>query len=186
MSKDSIIKGSTGDEANHGGNDSNEVQDPKRRDFLVTATGIATGVGVGAAAIPFIESMKPSADVMSKATAEIDLAGIGKGETRTAEWQGKPIFILHRTEDQIRAMQDSSDTKDPQKDEDRVSNPDWLVVVGLCTHLGCIPNRAADGWFCPCHGSSYDDSGRILEGPAPKNLEVPRYQFISSEKILIG
>ena len=182
MSKDSIIKDGT----ITGGNNSGGIQDPKRRDFLVTATGIATGVGVGAAAIPFVESMKPSADVMSKATTEVDLAGIGKGETRTIEWQGKPVFILHRDENQIRTMQDSTDTKDPQKDEDRVQKPEWLVVVGLCTHLGCIPNRSAEGWFCPCHGSVYDDSGRILEGPAPRNLEVPRYKFISSEKVLIG
>ncbi len=160
--------------------------DPKRRDFLVKATGVATGVGVGAAAIPFIESMKPSADVMSKSTTEVNLAGIPKGETRTVEWQGKPVFILHRTEEQIRAMAETPDTKDPEPDSERVKKPEWLVVVGLCTHLGCIPNRTADGWFCPCHGSVYDNSGRIMQGPAPRNLDVPRYQFISSEKILIG
>lgn len=162
------------------------LNDPKRRDFLVAATGVATGVGVGAACLPFIESMRPSADVMSKATTEVDLAGIGKGEVRTVEWQGKPVFILHRNEAQIQAMEDSQGVKDPQADSDRVKKPEWLVVVGLCTHLGCIPNRKSDGWFCPCHGSVYDDSGRILQGPAPRNLEVPRYQFVSSEKILIG
>ena len=162
------------------------LNDPKRRDFLVAATGVATGVGVGATCLPFIESMKPSADVLSKATTEVDLNGISKGETRTVEWQGKPVFILHRNDAQIQAMAETPDTKDPQADSDRVKNPEWLVVVGLCTHLGCIPNRQADGWFCPCHGSAYDDSGRILEGPAPTNLEVPRYQFVSSDKILIG
>lgn len=162
------------------------VDNPARRGFLVKATGVATGVGMAAAALPFVESMKPSADVLSKSTTEVDLSGMGEGEFRTVEWQGKPVFILHRNEEQIRAMSETPDTKDPQNDTDRVKQPDWLIVVGLCTHLGCIPNRKADGWFCPCHGSSYDDSGRILEGPAPKNLEVPRYQFVSSEKILIG
>ncbi len=181
MSND-LIKG----EENIVGGSGDEPNNPKRRDFLVQATGVATGIGVGAAALPFIESMKPSADVMSKATTEVDIASIPKGETRTVEWQGKPVFILHRNEAQIQAMAETPDTKDPQDDAERVKKPEWLVVVGLCTHLGCIPNRTAEGWFCPCHGSAYDDSGRILYGPAPRNLDVPRYQFVSSEKILIG
>lgn len=163
-----------------------ELENPKRRDFLMTLTGVATTVGLGAACVPFISSMKPGADVMSKATVEVEIGDIPRGESRTVEWQGKPVFVLHRSEEQIRAMLATNNGKDAQTDQDRVLKPEWLVVVGLCTHLGCIPNRTDDGWLCPCHGSAYDNSGRILYGPAPKNLEVPRYDFVSDRKILIG
>jgi len=160
--------------------------DPQRRDFLTTATGIVAGAGVTAACWPFVSSMNPSSDVLSKATTEASLKGIRPGEVKTVEWQGKPVFILHREEKQIAAMEGTGEGKDQQKDSDRVKNPDWLVVVGICTHLGCVPSRKKDGWFCPCHGSVYDNSGRILKGPAPRNLDVPEYEFVGNNKIIIG
>lgn len=166
--------------------DDDNPQDQERRDFLTTATTVVAGAGVAAACWPFISSMNPSADVLSKATTEASLKGIRPGESKTIEWQGKPVFILRRTEKQIADMESSQGGKDPQADADRVKNPDWLVVLGICTHLGCVPSRKKDGWFCPCHGSVYDNSGRILKGPAPRNLELPPYEFVTADKILIG
>ncbi|MDH5300011.1 MAG: ubiquinol-cytochrome c reductase iron-sulfur subunit [Gammaproteobacteria bacterium] len=163
-----------------------ELENPERRDFIATAATVVTGVGVATACWPFISSMNPSSDVLSKATTEASLKGIRPGEVKTVEWQGKPVFILRRTEKQIAEMEQSGSEKDPQADKDRVINPDWLVVVGLCTHLGCVPSRKPDGWMCPCHGSVYDNSGRVLKGPAPQNLIVPKYEFISEDKIIIG
>ncbi len=160
--------------------------DPERRDFLNTATGVVAGAGAACAAWPFISSMNPSTDVLSKATTEVDISGISAGESKTVEWQGKPVFILHRDENMIRAMGENQGGKDPQEDGNRIQRPEWLVVVGLCTHLGCVPSRKEDGWLCPCHGSVYDNSGRILRGPAPTNLEVPHYEFLTDNKILIG
>jgi len=141
---------------------------------------------VTAACWPFVSSMNPSSDVLSKATTEASLKGIRPGEVKTVEWQGKPVFILHREEKQIAAMEGAGEGKDQQQDSDRVKNPDWLVVVGICTHLGCVPSRKNNGWFCPCHGSVYDNSGRILKGPAPRNLDVPEYEFVGNNKIIIG
>jgi len=166
--------------------DNNELENPDRRDFLTTATSIVTGAGVAAACWPFVSSMNPSSDVLSKATTEASLKGIRPGEVKTVEWQGKPVFILRRTEKQISEMEQSQGDKDPESDASRVINPDWLIVVGLCTHLGCVPSRKKDGWFCPCHGSVYDNSGRILKGPAPTNLIVPKYEFVSEDKVIIG
>jgi len=166
--------------------DDDNPEDKNRRDFLTSATTVVAGAGVAAACWPFISSMNPSADVLSKATSEASLKGIRPGEAKTVEWQGKPVFILRRTEKQIAAMESNEGGKDPQADADRVQNPDWLVVVGICTHLGCVPSRKKDGWFCPCHGSVYDNSGRILKGPAPTNLELPPYEFVSADKIIIG
>jgi len=158
-----------------------------RRDILTTATSIVAGAGVLAATWPFVSSMNPSTDVLSKSTAEADLSRIRVGEVKTVEWQGKPIFILRRTDEQIEAMRNSTGSKiDPQVDEERVLNPEWLVVIGLCTHLGCVPTRKTWGWFCPCHGSRYDNSGRVLKGPAPKNLYLFPYQFLTHEKLLLG
>jgi ubiquinol-cytochrome c reductase iron-sulfur subunit len=159
---------------------------PQRRDFLNTVTGLVAGAGVAAASWPFISSMNPSTDVLAKATTELDLSKIKKGEAKTIEWQGKPVFVLHRTDAQIDAMKTSEGGKDPQADDNRIKKPEWLVVVGLCTHLGCVPTRHDEGWFCPCHGSVYDNSGRILKGPAPRNLDLPPYEFIGESKILIG
>jgi len=163
-----------------------KVDDPNKRDFLNTVTGVVAGAGVVAASWPFVSSMNPSSDILSKATTEANLAGIEPGESKTVEWQGKPVFILRRTDDQIEKMTSSSGGKDPQADADRVKKPDWLVVVGLCTHLGCVPSRNENGWFCPCHGSQYDNSGRILKGPAPSNMILPPYDFVADNKIIIG
>ncbi len=161
-------------------------ENPNRREFLTTATSAVAGVGVAAATWPFVSSMNPGSDVLSKSTTEASLKGIRAGEVKTVDWQGKPVFVLHRQEKQIAAMEGVGDGKDPEEDSDRVKNPDWLVVVGICTHLGCVPSRKKDGWLCPCHGSVYDNSGRILSGPAPRNLDVPEYEFIGTDKIIIG
>lgn len=167
--------------------DNNSPDDPQRRDFLLnSATGIVAGVGVTAACWPFVSSMNPSSDVLSKATTEASLRGIRPGESKTVEWQGKPVFLVRRTEKQIAAMEGEGEGKDPQSDADRVQNPDWLIVVGICTHLGCVPSRKKEGWMCPCHGSVYDNSGRVLSGPAPRNLDLPPYEFVSADKIIIG
>lgn len=161
-------------------------ENPDRRDFLNTVTSVVAGAGVVSACWPFISSMNPSRDVLSKATTEVDLKHIGEGELKTVEWQGKPVFILHRTDQQIDAMSRSDGGKQLQADAERVLKPEWLLVVGICTHLGCVPGRRENGWTCPCHGSVYDNSGRILRGPAPRNLEVPPYEFLAEDKILIG
>ncbi len=165
---------------------SDKELDPNRRDFLGTVTGAMGAVGVAGACWPFISSMNPSKDVQAKATSQVDLASIPKGKTHTIEWQGKPVFVVHRTDEQIADMQAARTELDPQKDEERVQKPEWLVVVGVCTHLGCVPNRTKDGWNCPCHGSHYDNSGRVTRGPAELNLIVPHYEFLSESKIVIG
>jgi len=159
---------------------------PKRRDFLIKATAAVGGAGVAAACIPFVASMNPSSDVMARATTEFDLTGMNPGDMRTIPWQGKPVFILRRSPEQIAAMAASGGGHDPQPDSKRAQKPEWLVVVGVCTHMGCVPNKEGPGWTCHCHGSQYDDSGRVVRGPAPKNLEVPPYRFVSSDKIIIG
>lgn len=163
-----------------------DPQNPERRDFLNKATGIIAGAGTAAACWPFIASMNPTTDVLSKSTTEVDLKSIRIGEAKTVEWQGKPVFILHRSEKQIEEVRESDGGKDPEKDSARVEEPQWLIVVGICTHLGCVPGRKESGWLCPCHGSVYDNSGRILHGPAPRNLDVPPYQFLTENKIIIG
>lgn len=166
--------------------ESDALDDTGRRDFLVKVTSVVGGAGVAAAAIPFVASMNPSSDVLSKATTEVDLSGIPEGGMRTIAWQGKPVFILHRTQEQINAMSASNGVMQPQPDKLRVQKPEWLVVVGVCTHMGCVPNKEGPGWTCHCHGSQYDDSGRVVRGPAPKNLEVPPYRFLAADKLVIG
>lgn len=168
--------------------DNKSSKETGRRHFLETVTGVVAGAGICGAAWPFISSMNPTTDVLAKSTSEVELGDIAVGETKTIDWQGKPVFILHRTPEQIASSrnQQSSQTKDPEKDELRVQKPQWLVVVGLCTHLGCVPLRKEKGWVCPCHGSVYDNSGRILSGPAPKNLILPPYEFLADNKLLIG
>jgi len=166
---------------------SDAVDNPERRNFLEKITTAAGATGVAAACWPFISSMNPSEDILAKATTEVDLNGIPPGGIHTVPWQGKPVFIVHRTPEEISNAQASSGTLDPQDDSKRVQRPEWLVVVGVCTHLGCVPNRNAEGgWLCPCHGSLYDASGRVIRGPAPKNLEVPAYSFVGADKIVIG
>ena len=153
-------------------------------------------VGSAFAIWPFIDSMNPSADVLALGTKEVDLTNIEEGSTKTIKWRGKPVFIKHRTKAEINEAKkvNLNELKDPERDEDRVVKPEWLVVVGVCSHLGCIPlgQKETDnkgdfnGWFCPCHGSHYDSSGRVRKGPAPKNLTVPKYTFLDENKIKIG
>lgn len=157
-----------------------------RRDFLVKLTSVVGGAGVAATCVPFVASMNPSSDVLAKAETEVDLSSIPPGGLRTVAWQGKPVFILHRTPEQIKDAAASNGGGDPEPDSKRVKNPEWLVVIGVCTHMGCVPNMEGAGWVCHCHGSQYDDSGRVTRGPAPKNLEVPPYHFVAENKIVIG
>jgi ubiquinol-cytochrome c reductase iron-sulfur subunit len=160
--------------------------DPERRDFIVTATTALGVAGVAGACWPFISSMNPTSAVKSEAVTEVGLQGIAPGTVHTVAWRGEPVFIFHRSPAEVAAMQQSNGGKYQQADESRVKHPDWLVVVGVCTHLGCVPNKTEQGWLCPCHGSVYDNSGRILSGPAPRNLDVPPYHFVSDDKIVIG
>lgn len=157
-----------------------------RRDFLVKLTSVVGGAGVAATCVPFVASMNPSPDVLAKAETEVDISGIPPGGLRTVAWQGKPVFILRRTPEEIKASEATDSTIDPEPDSKRVKNPEWLIVVGVCTHMGCVPNKEGAGFVCHCHGSQYDDSGRVTRGPAPKNLEVPPYYFVSETKIIIG
>jgi ubiquinol-cytochrome c reductase iron-sulfur subunit len=166
-----------------------------RRDFLYLTTGTVAAVGGALALWPFINSMNPSADVLALSSTEVDLSPVEVGQSITVMWRGKPVFIRRRTEDEIKlASETPNDLPDPQKDSDRVVNPEWLVVVGVCTHLGCVPlgqgstepRGVWNGWFCPCHGSHYDISGRIRKGPAPDNLMVPEYKFLDESTIKIG
>ncbi|KAG6393991.1 hypothetical protein SASPL_144567 [Salvia splendens] len=141
--------------------------------------------------LKFVLSMSASKDVLALASLEVDLSSIEPGTTVTVKWRGKPVFIRRRTEDDINLANsvDLASLRDPQEDAVRVKNPEWLIVIGVCTHLGCIPlPNAGDygGWFCPCHGSHYDISGRIRKGPAPYNLEVPTYSFLEENKLMIG
>jgi ubiquinol-cytochrome c reductase iron-sulfur subunit len=164
---------------------------PTRRDMLEIATGAAALVGLGAVAWPLIDQMNPDASTLALSTTEVDLSKIPVGEIATVKWRGKPVFIDHRTQQEIDAARavPLSDLPDPATDESRVQRPEWLVVIGICTHLGCVPiGHQGDygGWFCPCHGSQYDTSGRIRKGPAPLNLFLPPYTFISDTKIAIG
>ena len=163
-----------------------DVKDPTRRDFLGKVTAAVSGAGVAAACWPLVSSMNPSTDVLAKATTDVDLSVIPEGEAKTVAWQGKPVFIVHRSPEQLEAVRNAPEGKDPQPDSERVQKKEWLIVVGICTHLGCVPNMRKEGWFCPCHGSQYDLSGRILRGPAPHNLHVPPYRFVADTKIIIG
>lgn len=167
-----------------------------RRDFLLYASTAVGVVGAGLALWPFIHSMNPAADVLALASTEVDLSAIAEGQAITVMWRGKPVFVRHRTAAEIEAARSVNvdELADPQADEERVQRPEWLVMIGVCTHLGCIPlgQRPSDpkgefgGWFCPCHGSHYDTSGRIRRGPAPLNLAIPEYAFLDDETIMIG
>jgi len=163
----------------------------ERREFLFTASYALGAVGVGAAVWPLIDQMNPDASVKALATTEVDISTIGLGKTITVLWRGKPVFIRRRTQEEISKAQNINleELKDPQKDEDRVKKSEWLVMTGVCTHLGCVPlgdKGDFGGWFCPCHGSHYDTSGRIRKGPAPTNLEIPKYEFVDNNTIKIG
>ncbi len=173
-----------------------DVEEPSRRDFLYLAT-LAGGAGLSLAFVwPLIDSMNPAADVLALSTVEVDLGPIEVGQAITVKWRGKPVFIRRRTQDEIAQARadDGAELPDPQSDAERVMRPEWLIMVGVCTHLGCIPlgQKTGDpkgefgGWFCPCHGSHYDTSGRIRKGPAPENLPVPSYTFLDDNLVRIG
>jgi len=168
-------------------------QDPNRRDFIHIAAG-AAAVGAGAmAAWPLVNSMNPAADTLALSTIEFDLTKVQEGQQVVIKWQGKPVFVRYRTPAEIERARadDRAGLKDPATDADRVKpgHQQYLVVIGSCTHLGCVPTFGAGdfgGWFCPCHGSHYDTSGRIRKGPAPANLVVPTYEYVSDTRVKIG
>ena len=167
--------------------------EPKRRDFIVLTASATAAVGAGAFAFALGSSLNPAADVLANAASEVDVSAIEPGQSVRILWRGKPVFIRRRTEKEIAEAKKDNEASmpDPQVDADRVleGKAEWLVVLGICTHLGCVPlvNKGDfGGWFCPCHGSHYDTSGRIRKGPAPTNLAVPPYEFVSDSVIKIG
>jgi ubiquinol-cytochrome c reductase iron-sulfur subunit len=187
------------------------MDDPvTRRDFIHIAATAFAGVGAAAALWPLIDQMNPDATALSLASIEVDLAPIEEGQAITVMWRGKPIFVRSRTAEEIAAAKavPVEELKDPvarimganeappATDEalTKAGHEQWLVAIGICTHLGCIPKgqKVGDergeygGWFCPCHGSAYDTAGRIRRGPAPRNLEIPPYEFVSDTRIKIG
>ena len=166
-------------------------KDPNRRDFLFLVTGAFAAVGAANVVWPLIDQMNPDASVKALASIEVDLNEVEVGQSITVMWRGKPVFIRRRTESEITTARndDVAELIDPQSDAERVEKDEWLIMVGICTHLGCVPlGQAGDfnGWFCPCHGSHYDTSGRIRKGPAPKNLEIPPYNFVNDTRIKVG
>lgn len=189
---------------------STESEPTNRRDFLVLAGNTFAVIGGASVIWPFIHQMNPDAGALALASVEVDLSPVKEGQAITVMWRGKPVFIRNRTADEIKtakavdvkSLPDASarnaalPDNTPAIDDDRIKKgkENWLVLVGVCTHLGCIPKgqSIADtkgeygGWFCPCHGSHYDTSGRIRKGPAPRNLDVPLYSFVSDTKIKIG
>ncbi|EAU42240.1 probable ubiquinol-cytochrome c reductase iron-sulfur subunit protein [Fulvimarina pelagi HTCC2506] len=183
----------------------NESADPNRRDFLYIATGAFGAVGAAAVAWPFIDQMNPDAATLALASIDVDVSQVAEGQSITAKWRGKPIFIRQRTQQEIDEARsvDLSELKDPMArnanlpgdadatDVNRAATDKeaWLVMVGVCTHLGCIPLGQAgdyDGYFCPCHGSHYDTAGRIRTGPAPENMAIPPFSFSDDTTITIG
>lgn len=189
---------------------SSHADEPNRRDFLVIAGNAFAAVGGAVALWPFVQQMNPDKSALALASTEVDLAPVKAGQAITIMWRGKPVFIRNRTADEVKAAQDVklSDLPDdvarnpngppdaPASDANRTikGKENWLVTIGICTHLGCIPKGQGigdakgdyGGWFCPCHGSHYDTSGRIRKGPAPRNLDIPPYAFVSDTKIKIG
>ena len=167
-----------------------------RRDFLYLSSISIGGLGVAAFIWPFLKSMNPAEDTLALGSTEVDLSDISIGQSITVKWRGRPVFIRRRTQEEIVEANsvDVASLKDPMEDKDRVQQEEWLVLEGVCTHLGCVPlgQKMTDikgeynGWFCPCHGSHYDTSGRVRKGPAPDNLPIPPYEFISDTKIIIG
>ncbi len=168
-------------------------EDPNRRDFIHIAATVAAVGAVATLAWPFIDQMNPSGDTLALASVEFDLTKVAPGQQVVVKWRGKPLFIRNRTPAEIAAAikDDTASLRDPQRDEERhkPGRPEWLVVIGTCTHLGCVPTFGGGdygGWFCPCHGSHYDTSGRIRKGPAPTNLEIPDWSFLSDTTVKIG
>mgnify|MGYP000923866886 FL=1 len=170
---------------------SKEEKKVNRRDFLFTASYTVGAVGLGAVVWPLVHQMNPDKAQQALATTEVDISQIEPGKSITVLWRGKPVFIKRRTEAEISEAQsvNLNELPHPEKDQDRVKKTEWLVMLGVCTHLGCVPladKGEYNGWFCPCHGSHYDTSGRIRKGPAPVNMEVPKYTFIDDSTIKIG
>ncbi len=165
----------------------------ERRDFMVLAASATAAVGAGVAAVPLVDSLNPAADTLAMSTTEVDVSALEPGQSKKVMWQGKPIFVKRRTKEEIEeaAATALTDLPHPEADATRVQEgkEEWLVVIGICTHLGCVPlgnEGEYDGFYCPCHGSHYDVSGRIRKGPAPYNLPVPPYRFLSDTVIKIG
>jgi len=172
-----------------------KVKDPEAKKafsyFVVGTGGFGYGVALKHGVLGLLKTISPSADVLALANVEVDLSTIAEGTSVTVKWRGKPLFIRHRTPQEIEAAVSAplGELKDPEVDEKRAKKPEWLILLGICTHLGCVPlNNAGDynGWFCPCHGSHYDTSGRIRKGPAPLNLEIPPYMYLEDTKVLVG
>jgi ubiquinol-cytochrome c reductase iron-sulfur subunit len=174
----------------------NHQEGTSRRNFLYIGTGAFAAVGVGTVIWPFVDQMNPDASQKAMASIEVDIAPIEVGQAITVLWRGKPVFIRHRAQEEIDEAKkvDVSTLRDPQTDEQRAQKPEWLIMIGICTHLGCVPNgqKSGDvkgdfnGWFCPCHGSHYDTAGRIRKGPAPRNLDLPDYTYLTDTKVQIG
>ena len=180
-----------------------DTAEPTRRDFLYIATGSVAAVGAAVTMWPLIDQMNPDASVLALASIEVDISSLSEGGSITVKWRGNPVFIRYRTAAEIEearavnldelpdglARNDNVDPGAPATDENRAKNEKYLVMLGVCTHLGCVPLGEAgeyNGWFCPCHGSHYDTSGRIRKGPAPENLPVPEYEFVSDTTLKIG
>jgi ubiquinol-cytochrome c reductase iron-sulfur subunit len=184
------------DTANPGAGSGHSGDGETRRDFLYLTAAAMGVVGAAAVAWPIIDSMNPAADVRALASTEVDLSPVEEGMAITVVWRGNPVFVRHRTAAEIEIARGVAldDLPDPEADEARVQKAQWLIMVGICTHLGCIPKGQRvgdnkgdwDGWFCPCHASHYDTSGRIRKGPAPRNLDVPPYEFLDDTTIHIG
>ena len=169
-----------------------EEKKGNKRDFIFTASYALGAVGVGAVVWPLVDQMNPDASVKALASTEVDVSALEVGQSITVLWRGKPVFIRRRTDEEIIKAKEVKleDLPHPETDEDRTkNNPEWLVMLGVCTHLGCVPlgdKGEYGGWFCPCHGSHYDTSGRIRKGPAPWNMEIPKYEFVNANTIKIG
>ncbi len=179
--------------------EAHEGTETTRRDFIYIAAGAVTAVGTAATIWPFVDQMNPAADTRALSTTEVDLTAVDLGQQIKVMWQGKPVFVRHRTPAEIASARrdDYASLKDPQSDADRIrqedgqpGRPEWLILQANCTHLGCVPTfvegSSFGGWFCPCHGSDYDTSGRIRRGPAPRNLDVAPYLYLNETSIRIG
>ncbi|MEM7617583.1 MAG: ubiquinol-cytochrome c reductase iron-sulfur subunit [Pseudomonadota bacterium] len=173
----------------------NDQVDEKKRDFIVLTASAVCGIGAVSAVWPLVNSLNPAADVLALSSTEVNLSPIVEGQAITVMWRGTPIFIRHRTQSEIAEARKEEDSvslfPDHQFDRDRTKEgkEKWLVMVGVCTHLGCVPigqKGEYGGWFCPCHGSHYDTSGRIRKGPAPTNMPIPPYEFVQENLIRIG
>ncbi|WP_264719763.1 ubiquinol-cytochrome c reductase iron-sulfur subunit [Wolbachia endosymbiont (group B) of Eucosma cana] len=170
------------------------TQNKSRRDFITLTTFAMAGIGAASGFWPLVKSMNPSAEVLAMSTVEVNLSDIQEGQGKKVKWQGKPVFIRRRTKQEIEAARaiNAENLRDPESDEKRVykGKDEWLIMIGICTHLGCVPvdhaTKDGNGWFCPCHGSYYDTSGRVIGGPAPKNMAIPDYFFPSENIVIIG